>query len=227
MTVETLLTDDSDYQHHQHHGSSPISDVSPSEAHTVLTVATTAATAAATSSPSSSPSIMPSSDTSEADLQVLHIGLAHSSSPSRAPSLAAEPLLLLDDHHLSKSSGASSHLPDEKEHLVDLSTELDHAKQPPPPPPPQAEYASSLDGGAPREPTPLPKMRLFVLCVMLLTDGISFHFLLPFIGFMVVDLGVVESKEEAGYYGMRQAWLLARTRERSSECATSTVGMRC
>jgi hypothetical protein len=58
------------------------------------------------------------------------------------------------------------------------------------------------DGEIDRPPTPLPFWKIFVLCIMLLCDNMGLHFLLPFVAFMVVDLGVVSSKEEAGYYGM-------------------------
>ena len=51
------------------------------------------------------------------------------------------------------------------------------------------------------ERTPLPRMQLFVLCVVLLCDNMGVYQLFPIVPNMVVDFGLVDTTDQAGYYG--------------------------
>jgi len=55
------------------------------------------------------------------------------------------------------------------------------------------------EGGEPQV-TPLPKMLMFVICCLMLSDGFAITMLFPFVVWMVIDLGVATNERDAGFY---------------------------
>lgn len=48
--------------------------------------------------------------------------------------------------------------------------------------------------------TPLPKMQLFLLFFIRMTDPVAFNCIFPFVQQMILDIGAVEDPEKVGYY---------------------------
>eukprot|EP01104_Vermistella_antarctica_P017183 TRINITY_DN6048_c0_g1_i1.p1 TRINITY_DN6048_c0_g1~~TRINITY_DN6048_c0_g1_i1.p1 ORF type:complete len:632 (+),score=102.18 TRINITY_DN6048_c0_g1_i1:238-2133(+) len=65
---------------------------------------------------------------------------------------------------------------------------------------PPADPAHIDDSTEPVEATPVPVMRVFILCILLMCDGISTYILFPFVAYMIVDFGLVDDVRESGYY---------------------------
>jgi MFS family permease len=50
------------------------------------------------------------------------------------------------------------------------------------------------------KPTPIPKGSLLAVMTVIISEGFAFTFLFPFVGFMVLDFGLVTDERDAGYY---------------------------
>jgi MFS family permease len=48
--------------------------------------------------------------------------------------------------------------------------------------------------------TPLPKMQLFLLFFIRMTDPVAFNCIFPFVQEMLLDIGAVQDPEKVGYY---------------------------
>jgi len=48
--------------------------------------------------------------------------------------------------------------------------------------------------------TPLPKMQLFLLFFIRMTDPVAFNCIFPFVQQMLLDIGAVQDPEKVGYY---------------------------
>ena len=48
--------------------------------------------------------------------------------------------------------------------------------------------------------TPLPKGGILAVMLVFICEGFSYSFLFPFLGFMIMDLGVVSDSRKTGYY---------------------------
>lgn len=48
--------------------------------------------------------------------------------------------------------------------------------------------------------TPLPKMQLFLLFFIRMTDPVAFNCIFPFVQEMLLDIGAVSDPEKVGYY---------------------------
>eukprot|EP01137_Pigoraptor_chileana_P005423 Opistho-2@48465 len=51
-----------------------------------------------------------------------------------------------------------------------------------------------------KEPKPLDKKIVSVLFISLFANAVTLTMLFPFVGFMIMDFGIVKTKSEAGYY---------------------------
>ncbi len=46
--------------------------------------------------------------------------------------------------------------------------------------------------------TPLPKLQIAVICLLFAAEAFHYCFLFPFVGFMVLDFGLVKEERDAG-----------------------------
>jgi len=72
-----------------------------------------------------------------------------------------------------------------------------------------SERTSLLD----KPTTPLPKLQLFLLFFIRMTDPVAFNCIFPFVQQMLLDIGAVQDPEKVGYYagvvslGFGAAWM--------------------
>jgi hypothetical protein len=59
-----------------------------------------------------------------------------------------------------------------------------------------SERTSLLD----KPTTPLPKLQLFLLFFIRMTDPVAFNCIFPFVQQMLLDIGAVQDPEKVGYY---------------------------
>ena len=53
--------------------------------------------------------------------------------------------------------------------------------------------------GKDRPVTPLPKLQLFIICLIRITEPMCFQVIFPFINQMLVDVGATDDPEKVGY----------------------------
>ncbi|KAL0483797.1 zinc-induced facilitator [Acrasis kona] len=57
--------------------------------------------------------------------------------------------------------------------------------------------------------TPIPMGGLIAVCFIFMTEGFNYCFLFPFVGFMIMDFGLAEKEQDAGYYAGQLAGCFA------------------
>lgn len=64
----------------------------------------------------------------------------------------------------------------------------------------ELQEESSNNNDTSGKPTPLSMSRLLCVVVLFISEGFAFTFMFPFVGFMIMDFGMVSDERDAGYY---------------------------